>query len=197
MDAHFGGDLRRILGGNSDDVLDLVLCAGGIGGRQVDFVDDRQNLQPVFDGEIGVRKRLRLDALCRVDDEHRTLTRGERTRDLIVEVDMARRVDQIHLIGFAVLRFVVHAHSARFDRDAALALEVHVVEQLAFHLALCHRVALLQQTIRQRGFAVVNMRHDRKIADERLILHAFSFDAAAVRVPRQAFAADTCPPFFS
>ena len=38
---------------------------------------------------------------------------------------MAGRVDQVQLVGLAVLRLVEDAHRLGLDRDAALALEVH------------------------------------------------------------------------
>ena len=41
----FGGNLRRIFRRNADDVLNLRLDLGGPGGRQVNLVDHRQDLQ--------------------------------------------------------------------------------------------------------------------------------------------------------
>src|SRR3954463_14200579 len=41
------------------------------------------------DGELGVRERLGLDALARVDDEERTLARGEAAAHLVGEVHVA------------------------------------------------------------------------------------------------------------
>jgi hypothetical protein len=39
----------------------------------------------------------------------------------------------VQLVGLAVARGVVDAHRLRLDRDAALALEIHRVEQLGAH----------------------------------------------------------------
>ena len=97
--------------------------------------DDRDDLELVLDREVRVRERLRLDPLRRVDDEQRALARLERARDLVREVDVARRVDQVELVPVPV-----DAHRLRLDRDPALALEVHRVEQLLAHLALGDRV---------------------------------------------------------
>ena len=52
-----------------------------------------------------------------------------------------------------------------FDRDAALALQVHRVENLVHHLALGQRPGVLEQAIGQRRFAVVDVRNDREISD--------------------------------
>ena len=53
-------------------MLDLLgSCCG-----QVDLIDDGQHFKAVVNGKIGVRERLRLNALRRVDHEHCTLAGG-------------------------------------------------------------------------------------------------------------------------
>ena len=102
---------------------------------QVDFVDDGNDFKAVVDGEVGVGEGLRLDALRCVDHQQRALAGGQRARDFVAEVDVAGRVDEVELVGFAVVRLVHHAHGVGLDGDAALALEVHGVEHLRLHLA--------------------------------------------------------------
>ena len=63
-------------------------------------------------------------------------------------------------LGFLLLIFGVG-----LDGDAALALQVHRVEHLRLHLSRGERAGHLEQAVGQRGFAVVNVRDDRKIAD--------------------------------
>jgi hypothetical protein len=46
---------------------------------------------------------------------------------------MTRRIHQIELIDFPVLRRVGHRDWMRFDRDATLFLEIHGVEMLVGH----------------------------------------------------------------
>jgi hypothetical protein len=53
-----------------------------------------------------------------------------------------------------------------FDGDAALALEIHRVEDLFMHFARGKRAGHFQQTIRERGFAVVDVRNDAEIPYE-------------------------------
>ncbi len=79
---------------------------------------------------------------------------------------MAGGVDQVELVRMAVLRGVHHADGVSLDGDAALALQVHGVEHLGLHLARSQRSGQLQQAVRQRGFAVVDVRDDGKIAEE-------------------------------
>ena len=53
----------------------------------------------------------------------------------------------------------------RLDRDAALALEVHGVEDLRLHLAGLQGAGELEEAIGQRRLAVVDVRDDREVAD--------------------------------
>ena len=78
---------------------------------------------------------------------------------------MAGRVDQIQRVALAVRRGVEEPHRASLDRDAALALEIHVVEELGLHLARRDRARQLQQAIGKRRFAVIDVRDDGEIAD--------------------------------
>jgi hypothetical protein len=124
---------RRI---DANYVLDLLLDALDVGGRQVDLVEDRQDFQVVVQRLIDVGERLRFDALTCIYYEDRSFAGGERARHLIGEIDVARRVHQVQLIGLAVLVLVVEAHGLRLYGDAALLLDVHGIENLRRHIAL-------------------------------------------------------------
>ena len=168
-----------MIGVDADHVLDLVPRSFDVGGGQVDLVDDRDDFERVVDGKIGVRQGLRLDPLRRVDDEKRPLARGERTRHLVAEVDVTRRVDQVELVVFPVLRFVAETDRARLDGDAALAFEVHIVEDLFLHLVQIKRPGLLEDAVGKRRFPVVDMRDDREIANVLLFFgHSFRFPSS-------------------
>ena len=54
---------------DADHVLDLLANALGLGRGQIDLVEDGDDLVIVVDREVGIRERLRLDALRRVDDQ--------------------------------------------------------------------------------------------------------------------------------
>ena len=64
---------------------------------------------------------------------------------------------------------VVEPDGVGLDRDAALALEVHAVEDLRFHLPRLQRAGELEKPVRQRRLAVVDVGDDRKVTDEALI----------------------------
>ena len=80
------------------------ITRSGIGGRQVDLVQNRNDLDALLDRGVAVGDGLRFDALRGVDDEQRALACGERARHFVGEVDVARRVDQVELVGLAVAR---------------------------------------------------------------------------------------------
>ena len=106
--AHAGLAAREhgFIGRNREAFLDLVTDALGIGGRQVDLVDERDDLQVRVHRQVRVGDRLRLDALSCVDDEQHALARCERARDLVGEVDVSGGVDQVELVRLTIIGLV-------------------------------------------------------------------------------------------
>ena len=90
-------------------------------------------------------------------------------RDFVGKIDVAGSIDQVQLVGFAVLGLVIHRDRMRLDGDAALALEIHRVEQLFGHIAGGDGAGAVQQAIRERGLPVIDMGNDTKISYVRCI----------------------------
>ena len=155
--------IRRV----ADEVGDLGRGRIRVGLRQVDLVHDRDDLEVVLDRQVGVGDGLRLDPLRRVDDEQGALAGLQRARDLVGEVDVAGRVDQVQLVALPG-----DAHGLGLDRDPALALELHRVEHLRAHVAAGDRVGQLEDAVGQRRLAVVDVGDDREVADAAL-LHGY------------------------
>ena len=82
---------------------------------------------------------------------------------------MAGRVDQVEDVLLPAVGGVVQSNRMRLDRDAALTLEIHGVKNLRLHLARLKRACEFEKPICQRRLAMVDVRDDRKIADEALI----------------------------
>jgi len=78
---------------------------------------------------------------------------------------MARSVHEIERIDLPVLCLVLHADRMGFDRDAAFAFKIHGIQDLLLLVAVGNRIGLLQQTIRQGGFPMVDVGDDTEIAD--------------------------------
>ena len=167
-DALLGRGQDHLLARDRQDVLELLDHQIGLGAGQVDLVDDGDDRQPLAQGEVDVGQGLGLDPLGGVDDQDRALAGLQRAADLVREVDVARRVDQVQAVGLAVLRHVVEADGAGLDRDPLLALEVHRVEDLAGHQPGLDRVGRLEQAIGQGRLAVIDVGDDREVAQAEL-----------------------------
>ena len=74
--AGLGRDLERVMGVEPDHVLDLLAHPVGLGGRQVDLVEDRHHLVMVVERLIDIGQRLRLDPLGGVDHQQRAFAGG-------------------------------------------------------------------------------------------------------------------------
>ena len=153
-DAH--GIIRR----DRQVILDLGLNLIGMGRGQIDLVDGRNNIQIGVHGKRRVGDGLRLDALRGVDNEHRALTGCQRARDLVGKVNVARRIDEVELIRLAIVGVIGNADGIGLDRNAALALDIHGVEQLRLHVALVDGMGELENAVTDRGLAMVDVRND-------------------------------------
>ena len=70
-------DAQDLLRGDAEHPLDLARHAIGLRGGQVDLVHRRHDREVVFQGQVAVGEGLGLDALRRVDEQHRALARGQ------------------------------------------------------------------------------------------------------------------------
>ena len=168
-DAFFRRYAQHLFRLATQDVHDLLGHLVRSGGSEIDLVEHRHDRQVGIDRQVQICQRLRLHALRRIDDEDRAFARVQGTADFVGEVHVSRRIDQVHLVFFAVARFVLHAHGRSLDRHALFALQIHRVEHLFRHLTRGERAGVLQQAIRQRRFAVIDVRDDAKIPDVFLV----------------------------
>jgi hypothetical protein len=183
-------DPERFLRVAAEQVGHLFGDPLGLGAGKVDLVDDRDQLQPVLDGQIGVGDGLRLDPLGGVDDEQGALAGGEAARDLVGEVDVAGRVDQVQVVGLAAGGGVLDPHRLRLDRDPPLALEVHRVEHLRLHFLRVDGAGDLEDAVGQGGLAVVDVGDDRDGAD---VVHGrIASMAIGRRIQRNAVGRGSC-----
>ena len=64
-------------------LLDLLANALGLGRRQIDLVDDRNDFQIVMQRQVGVGQRLRFDALRRVHHQQRAFAGLQAARNFV------------------------------------------------------------------------------------------------------------------
>ena len=164
--AGLRADPQHVGGVAADEVGELGGVLVRLRGRQVDLVEDRDDLQVVAQRQVEVRQRLRLDALGGVDEEYGALAGSEAPGHLVGEVDVAGGVDQVEHVGPAVGAGPRQAHGLRLDGDAALALDVHAIEVLRAHRAVVDQAGQLQHPVRQRRLPVVDVGDDAEVADD-------------------------------
>ena len=82
---------------------------------------------------------------------------------------MARRVDHVQAINVSIARFIIERDALRLDGNAAFAFEVHRIQHLRLHLTCFQSATMLDETIGQRGFAVIDVGDDGKISNLRLV----------------------------
>ncbi len=162
--SHLRRNERSVLCLDPDDVLDFIFYTFRLRARQIDLIDDRHDLEIVVDREVTVGKCLRLDPLRRVHDENSALAGSQASGNLIIKIDMARRVDQIKYILFPVFRLIYDTDCLRFYRDPPLALQFHIVKHLRLHLPLGQQSGLFYDPVRKRRFPVVNVGNNAKIS---------------------------------
>ena len=138
----------------------------GLGARQVDLVQRRDQLQAGVDGQVGVGHRLGLDALGGVHHQQRAVARGERARDLVGEVHVAGRVDQVQPVGLAVLAPCTRTRTAWalivMPRSRSRSIESSSCGPV---LARVHGAGDLEDAVGQRRLPVVDVGDDREVAD--------------------------------
>lgn len=163
----------------ADDVRQLGGVLLRLGARQVDLVQHRDDVQVRVQREVQVGQCLRLDALRRVDQQHRALTRLQRPGHLVGEVHVAGGVDHVQDVRRRLVaeqsaravhgRLERQPHGLRLDRDAALALDVHPVQVLRPHRAAVDHSGDLQHPVGQRRLAVVDVGDDAEVPDQRRV----------------------------
>ena len=167
--AGLAGDPEDVPGVAADEPGQLDGILLGLGRREVDLVEHRDDRQVVLHREIEVRQRLCLDPLCRVDEQDGPLAGGERAGDLVAEVDVPRCVDHVEdeLLGPSrgVDRPPGHPHGLGLDGDAPLALDVHPVEVLRPHGPAVDDPGDLEDPVGEGRLAVVDVGDDAEVAD--------------------------------
>jgi len=157
-----------------------MFCFLRSGTGQIYFVQARQDLQVFIHGQIYVAHGLSLDPLSGIHHQHRAFTGRKASGDFVGEVHMARRVDEIKDVLVAVLGFIDQPGGLQLDGYAAFTFQIHVVQELLFHVAVSHQPRILDDTVSQGGFAVVYMCDYAEISYILLIHYFPAFTFATV-----------------
>ena len=101
-EAGLGAHLEHVGRVAADDLGELGGVLLGLGRREVDLVEHRDDLQVVLEREIEVGQGLGLDALCGVDEQDGAFAGGQAAGHLVGEVDVPGGVDEVQDVGRAV-----------------------------------------------------------------------------------------------
>ena len=142
-------------------VFQLVEQVERVLGLAIHLVDKREDRDMAHLEQLA---RLRLDALAAVDDHNGGVRRHERAVGILREILMARRIEDVDAEAL-----ILELHDGGGDGNAALLFDLHPVRDgsagvfLALDRArLRDGPAVEQEFFRQRGFAGVRVRDDRK-----------------------------------
>ena len=162
-ETRLGGNGNRRKGIEPQIRINLLAHPFDVGGRKIDLVDHRQKFQIVFQGQIEIGDRLRLDALRSIDDHQRTLARHQGTPNLVRKIDVAGSVDQVQQIVLTVRGTVIERDRIALDGNAPFTFDIHRIEHLVVELTLRHATTGLDQSIGQSRLAVINVGDNAKV----------------------------------
>ena len=133
----FRGNTGRIVSLQTNHILYLRLHMIRVGAWKIDFIDNRKYVQIMIQSQIDICQRLSLNALGRIHYQDGSVAGCQTAGNLIIKVYMSGSVDQVKNIFLPVLCLIYGTHCLRFDGNASLPLQVHVVQDLLLHLSAC------------------------------------------------------------
>ena len=160
IETGLGADFHGFAAVQPDQVFDFLFHHVGLGARQIDFIQYRQDFQVVVQGQIHVGQCLGLHALGRIHHQHRPVTGRQGTGHFISEVHVARGINEMEQIVMTVSGMVDELHGIELDGDAPLPLQVHGVQDLVFHFPFFHGVRQFQDAVGQGAFPMVDVGDD-------------------------------------
>ena len=130
------------------------------GARAIDLVDDEDRVQARGKCLAGHEARLWHRALYRIDHEQHRVDHGQDSLDLTAEVGMPGGVHDVD----AAARMLDRGRLGQ-DGDAAFAFQLIAVERPIGDLLARIGRGVLQQSVHERGLAVVDVSDDGDVAD--------------------------------
>lgn len=133
----------------------------------VGLVDQEDHRQVSGQGLAQHKAGLRQRALGSIDEEDDAVDHGQAALDLAAEVGVAGGVDHVDRDGLALGGRTVVGHGGVLgqDGDALFAFQVTGVHDAVFEVVVLGKgVGLLEHGVDQGGLAVVNVGHDRDVA---------------------------------
>ena len=162
--ARTGRYLEDIFRRAAQQVAHLVRHHLHLRAFHIDFVQDGDDFQPVVDGQVEVGNGLGLNALRGIHHQQGALAGSDGARHLIRKIHVSGSVDEVQQV-FLPVAGIFHLDRMALDGDALLFLQVHVVQDLIFHVPLREGARQFQEPVGQRAFSVVDMCDDTEVSD--------------------------------
>ena len=154
-------------------LADLVQHLKEIGACAVHLVDVADTRDIVFVGLVPHGFRLRLHPTDGAEDGDSTIQNAQRAFHLNGEIDVAGGVDDINLVSL-VIKMPEHRCCSRSDGDATLLLLNHPVHgggAVVNFTYLMTTASIIEDTLRRRRLAGVDVSHDADITSEAERVH--------------------------
>ena len=100
-DARFSGAFDDFVGINTKHLMHFFGDFVDACMHQVNFIDDRNDLEIVIHGSVRVRHCLCFDPLKRVDEQQCSFATRQGTRDFVLKVNVAGSIDQVQFVNQA------------------------------------------------------------------------------------------------
>jgi len=98
--------------------------------REINLIHHRNDNQVMLDGQIGVGQSLSLNSLRDVNDQHRSFTGGQATRNFIGKIDMTGSINHVEDIFLAGTAAIFQSGRLCLDGDTTFPLDVHSIQDL-------------------------------------------------------------------
>lgn len=135
------------------------------------FIQDWNDNEIFFLGQFEIGESLSLDALSGINHQQGSLTSSHRSFNLIMEIYVAGSVYKIQEILLAFV-FIIHWCGLGLHCYPSLSLDFQLIQVLIWWI-LRNCVCDLEQSVRESGFAMIDVCYYAKIAYKlRLILFA-------------------------
>ena len=153
---------------SAQNILHLLYSLKEVSTRTVHLVNITDTWYIILVGLAPNSLRLRLHTVCSRISSDSTIEDAERTLNLSSEVNVSRGINEVYLIGLAIV-CPVTCCSSRCDSDTTLLLLGHPVHcgcSIVYLTNLVSFTCVVQDTLRCGSFTGIDMRHDTDVASQ-------------------------------
>ena len=144
-----------------EEIKYLIDDPMGTGARTIDLVDHKNRMKPLLEGLLGNKPGLRHRAVNRVHQQQYGVHHRQNPLNLTAKVSVAGSIDDIDPV-------TIPFDGRVFGQNGNTALTLLIIgihDPFGAHGFAVQRTGLLQQTVHQGGFTVVNVGNNGDVAE--------------------------------